>query len=444
MTKVAILILEIFAFFQNHYENISEDVIRRAAEELIEMDAINSTEPPLPYELLTLDSSGEWDPMVFRGGIRILMSFSLIKRGTTGHTYFEHPLVHLWSRDQLSNRTLTARCRSASTLLAQSITFEKHTPDYVFRRDLIPHIKSCTSYASGNDRSGTYVEKEDYIFAFAYDENGLWKEAEGLYVRVVAKRKWVLGEEHPSTLKSMGNLASTIRDQGRHFEAEALEVRVLEIKKRVLEEEHPGTLATMNDLALTFWGQGRYAEAEKLGVRALEVRKRVLGEENPDTLESMGNLTLIFSNQGRHAEAEALQAQVLEIQKRVLGEEHPSALMSMGNLASTLSNQGRQAEAEALQVRVVEISRRVLGEEHPSTLTSMNNLACTYSNQGRDAEAEALHVRALEIMKRVLGEEHPSTLASMGILASTFSKQKPRRYRLRCWRSRRGFSGKSI
>jgi Tetratricopeptide repeat len=34
----------------------------------------------------------------------------------------------------------------------------------------------------------------------------------------------VLGEEHPDTLTSMNNLASTYRDQGRWKEAEELEV----------------------------------------------------------------------------------------------------------------------------------------------------------------------------------------------------------------------------
>jgi hypothetical protein len=37
----------------------------------------------------------------------------------------------------------------------------------------------------------------------------------------------VLGEEHPSTLTSMGNLASTYWNQGRWKEAEELEVQVM-------------------------------------------------------------------------------------------------------------------------------------------------------------------------------------------------------------------------
>jgi hypothetical protein len=59
----------------------------------------------------------------------------------------------------------------------------------------------------------------------------------------------VLGEEHPDTLTSIDNLASTYRNQGRWKEAEELEVQVMETSSRVLGEEHPSTLTSMDNLA---------------------------------------------------------------------------------------------------------------------------------------------------------------------------------------------------
>ena len=52
-------------------------------------------------------------------------------------------------------------------------------------------------------------------------------------------RKRVLGLEHPDTLDSMANLASTYRNQGRWKEAEELFVQVMETSSRVLGVEHP-------------------------------------------------------------------------------------------------------------------------------------------------------------------------------------------------------------
>ena len=70
-----------------------------------------------------------------------------------------------------------------------------------------------------------------------------------LEVLVVETMKRVLGEEHPDTLMSMSNLASTYRKQGRRKEAEVLEALVMETRKRVLGEEHPDTLLSMANLA---------------------------------------------------------------------------------------------------------------------------------------------------------------------------------------------------
>ena len=71
----------------------------------------------------------------------------------------------------------------------------------------------------------------------------------------------VLGAEHPDTLTSVGNLASTYRNQGRWKEAEELEVQVMETRKRVLGAEHPDTLTSMNNLAHTLKVLGKQTEA---------------------------------------------------------------------------------------------------------------------------------------------------------------------------------------
>jgi putative hemolysin len=76
--------------------------------------------------------------------------------------------------------------------------------------------------------------------------------------------KTVLGAEHPDTLTSMANLASTYHNQGRWNEAEKLEVQVMETRKTVLGAEHPDTLTSMANLASTYQHQGRWNEAEKL------------------------------------------------------------------------------------------------------------------------------------------------------------------------------------
>jgi tetratricopeptide (TPR) repeat protein len=259
--------------------------------------------------------------------------------------------------------------------------------------------------------------------ASTYANQGRWKEAEELEVQVMEIRKIVLGEEHPDTLKSIANLASTYTNQGRWKEAEELQAKGLELCSRVLGKEHPDTLASMANLAAMYRNQGQWKEAEELGVQVTEINKAVLGEEHPDTLTSMAYLALTYAKQERWEEAEELQTKELEMCSRVLGEEHPNTLASTANLASTYMNQGRFMDAEGLEIQVMDARKRVLSEEHPDTLTSMANLAMTYSNQGRFVDAESLETQVLDARKRVLGEEHPDTLSSIANLASTYQSQ---------------------
>ena len=73
-----------------------------------------------------------------------------------------------------------------------------------------------------------YYDDKWTNFALVLGENGDLENAEQLQVHVMDMRKKLLGAEHPDTLISMANLASTYKDQGRWIEAEQLEVQVMD------------------------------------------------------------------------------------------------------------------------------------------------------------------------------------------------------------------------
>ncbi|KAL0929533.1 kinesin light chain [Colletotrichum truncatum] len=101
-----------------------------------------------------------------------------------------------------------------------------------------------------------------------------------------------LGNEHPSTLTSMANLAATYRNQGRWKEAEELEVQVMETFKRVLGEEHPDTLTSMANLAYIWKEERRQGDAVHLMEDCARRRQQSLGVEHPDTISSISALTV--------------------------------------------------------------------------------------------------------------------------------------------------------
>src|SRR3984893_12731659 len=283
----AIVILQTFAFL--HFDGIAEDIFRRAADNpQDDSDVQMRTTSGLPHRLLNCSKGGQWDLLFFREGIRILISYSLIKKNNFG-VYSMHPLVHCWIRDRMLEPEQQTRCMSAKALLAQSITFEFASQDYAFRRMLLPHIKANEQCANEIGAPQTYDDIQMARFALVFHENGYWNEAEKLEDDVMEMRKRLLGAEHPHTLTSMANLATTYRQQGRWNEAEKLMVDVMELSKRSLGAEHPHTLTSMANLASTYGQQGRWNEAEKLEVDVMELRKRLLSDEHPDTLSSMAN-----------------------------------------------------------------------------------------------------------------------------------------------------------
>ncbi|KAH6881071.1 hypothetical protein B0T10DRAFT_609262 [Thelonectria olida] len=259
--------------------------------------------------------------------------------------------------------------------------------------------------------------------AATYHAQGRYDEDEDISVKVLKLRREVLGEKHPDTIRSMGELAATYHAQGRYDEAEEINVKVLELRREVLGEKHPDTIRSMGELAATYHAQGRYDEAEEIKVKVLELRREALGEKHPDTIQSMGSLAATYHAQGRYDEDEKISVKVLELRREVLGEKHPDTIWSMGELAATYHAQGRYDEDEDISVKVLKLRREVLGEKHPDTIRSMGDLAATCRAQGRYDEAEEIKVKVLELRREVLGEKHPDTIRSMGELAATYHAQ---------------------
>jgi hypothetical protein len=64
------------------------------------------------------------------------------------------------------------------------------------------------------------------------------------------RRRRVLGQDHPDTLRSARNLAADLRKLGEVQAARDLDQDTLDRYRRVLGQDHPDTRRTANDLAL--------------------------------------------------------------------------------------------------------------------------------------------------------------------------------------------------
>ena len=256
-----------------------------------------------------------------------------------------------------------------------------------------------------------------------YRDLGLYREAQPQLEKALSLRRRLLGEDHPDTLASMGDLAVLYRDESKPAQAESVLTRVLDIQRRVLGVERPETLETAHELAQVYEEEGKTAQAAPLLTETVKARRRILGEDNPDTALSVVELGGLYQSQGKYADAERAMTKALAVQRRVRGDDHPETLASMNALGVLYAEEGKYAQAEPLYVETLGIQRRVLGEEHSETLITMNNLASLYRTEGKYAQAEPLQTKAFEIQRRVLGEEHSLTLSSMNNLAALYQDE---------------------
>ena len=179
----------------------------------------------------------------------------------------------------------------------------------------------------------------------------------------LARRRRDLGEDHPDTLASADGLAVSLRAVGGHpgtvTSARSLAAGVghpgeyqaarelgedtLARRRRVLGEDHPDTLASADNLAFSLQGV-RGQAARELGEDTLARRRRVQGEDHPDTLLSAFILVGELTQLGEYQAAKELNEDILDRRRRILGDRHPD---TMGSAAFALILSGLAADPKA-------------------------------------------------------------------------------------------------
>ena len=176
--QAAIQILHICAFY--HHSNISRDIFQSAAEEshryVVDGEVANELPQAinsLNCNLLTLDNDGHWDDFIFGKGVIVLLSFSLIKKESAEILSF-HPLVHSWSREQLSLCEQQRMYEIGSMVLSCAIPKRLMSYDYALRQLIFPHIKANEFYGDQMRLKKKYYDDKYENFGLVMSENGDW------------------------------------------------------------------------------------------------------------------------------------------------------------------------------------------------------------------------------------------------------------------------------
>lgn len=227
------------------------------------------------------------------------------------------------------------------------------------------------------------------------------------------KRRETLGPDHPDTLRSMRELATVFKEQGRYPEAESLLRQTLGRQQRVLGADHPDTFITITVLAAVCEAEDQPMTSEKLFTDLWKLQKKVLGPDHMETLSTIGSFAAFLGRQGRHEEAIQLEEERLERTQRTEGARSPRTTTAMTITAAAYEAGGQPSEAEKLYTGAMEILKQALGPDDPATLEQADHVARLERCQGRPLEALKLHQQSLDARRRTLGPAHPDTLMSM-------------------------------
>ncbi|KAJ7891167.1 P-loop containing nucleoside triphosphate hydrolase protein [Mycena leptocephala] len=395
LSEQATTFLKLCSFL--HYQGICEEIFKNATKYKLGPSSASQEEIEMPLRLLSqfLGPSGAWDPLCFLDMINEIRAYSLINFDSEKGMFSIHPLVHDWTRSTISHEEYHHCMITIAGMSLAGLSEGDITTAGIW---MLPHIEFLMKGYSNVIPDFRHEYGKVYLFAGKLDK------AEKLQV---AHRN-VVGDDHPGTLSTMGNLALTYGQLGKFREAEELGLIGLEKRRNILGDNHPDTLVTMGNLALTYHRLGRLQEAEVLHMLVLEKRRKILGDYHPETLLNMGNLANTYKALGKLHEAEQLELMVLERRRSILGDDHPDTLLSMANIGATYNKLGRLQEAEELEVVVLEWRRNILG----STLNKLE----------RWQEAEELLVVALEKQRALLADNHPHVVGSTQNLAVTYTK----------------------
>ncbi|OTA80943.1 hypothetical protein M434DRAFT_401513 [Hypoxylon sp. CO27-5] len=215
----------------------------------------------------------------------------------------------------------------SASILAHAISPEVETSGTLFRRLLLCHIEACLTGLTalhaefpGSLEHASILEK----FALVFAENGLFRRACSLLLKVVEFRLATLGKGHTETLRAQRALANA---RFNLFEIP----KCLDIQREVLYTTKWSRPSLRDWLVWPPW-------------KPIHMSYRQLGEDDPITLRAMFNLGRTSQHLGQFKKAQELIEVVERKRQHFFGSDHPDTLMAMNELGTNLLAQGIQLD----------------------------------------------------------------------------------------------------
>jgi eukaryotic-like serine/threonine-protein kinase len=243
-----------------------------------------------------------------------------------------------------------------------------------------------------------------------YDTLGLQDQARPHLERAYELQRQLLGEDHPATLISGGELGRLETNLSLYEQATSRLTRTLDLATRRYGEGDSLAITTLGILGNCLDRAGRHDEADTAMRRALELARRSSSVHPSQRVAMQNNLAIILINRGAEAQAEVILLESLREALATVGEDHPMVALIRINLALIQRENGRLAQADENARKALEGCRKLHGDRHPYTLVAMQSVGLNLKDMGKFEEAEAILRAKLDLARQAFGPESETAL----------------------------------
>jgi len=215
------------------------------------------------------------------------------------------------------------------------------------------------------------------------------------------------GADEADLAAALSELANSHFYAGHYDESESVNQRILAIRRRLYSDRHPSVADTLINLGAVQFERGRYSDAERFDREALEIIRAWYGSNHPATASALTMLgRAIIQQSVRYDEAAEVLRESLAIQERVHGPVHPRVASALNELGLVALRQGNLDEAEARFQRMTDVYRQVYQDKHYYIGVALSNLGGVYQQRAQYPRAEALFREVLRRYAETLPAEH--------------------------------------
>ncbi|WP_269792568.1 serine/threonine-protein kinase [Stenotrophomonas sp. Iso1] len=204
--------------------------------------------------------------------------------------------------------------------------------------------------------------------------------------------------------------ADLLSSSGDYTQSIALIDDVVQRRTRINGADHPLTLVSRRDLATTRLRMRDFAGAEPELRQLLAAYERMYGPDSGYPANVRGMLGSALREQGKVAEAGPYYRAAMEWNTKRFGPESQGTVIARHNHANWLLDAGQAVQSRDEQQALLAIADRALGRVNPITAEILRGLAEAELALGDRNRAHQHATAAVKAMREVYGDQHEGAL----------------------------------